>query len=182
MKLGHWPKLQKFHIYSLSTPRGRNWAYFRSMGSGFRHTGRLSKLGMKLGHVGQISRSCRYTPFLPQRIEIELLFALRAAVSKIRAIFKIAIYGYDTWPLARSCTYTRFLPQGVEIELIFNACATVMQIEQFLNPRWGFLFCVCPSVCLSGVCVSVDKISQKVLNQSTSFLVAAFPVTQGRND
>ncbi len=37
--------------------------------------------------------------------------------------------------------------------------------------------CIC--VC---VCLSVDKISQKVFNQSTSFLVGAFPVTQGRND
>ncbi len=31
------------------------------------------------------------------------------------------------------------------------------------------------------VWVSVDYISQKVFNQSTSFLVEAFPVTQGRN-
>ena len=40
-------------------------------------------------------------------------------------------------------------------------------------------------LCVS-LCVSVDKISQKVFNQSTSFffffLVGAFPVTQGRND
>ncbi len=31
------------------------------------------------------------------------------------------------------------------------------------------------------VSVSVDKISQKVFNQSTSFLVGAFPVNQGGN-
>ena len=31
------------------------------------------------------------------------------------------------------------------------------------------------------VCLSVDKISQKVFNQSTLFLVGAFPVTQGGN-
>ncbi len=35
MKLGHRSKCQKLHIYSLSPTRGRNWAYFRSMGSGF---------------------------------------------------------------------------------------------------------------------------------------------------
>ena len=35
MKLGHWPKFQKLHIYPLSTPGSRNWAYFRSTGSGF---------------------------------------------------------------------------------------------------------------------------------------------------
>ncbi len=31
------------------------------------------------------------------------------------------------------------------------------------------------------MCLSVDKISQKVLKQSTSFLVGAFPVIQGGN-
>ena len=37
-------------------------------------------------------------------------------------------------------------------------------------------------VCLSEcVCVSVSKISQKILNQSTSFLVEAFPLPQGGN-
>ncbi len=34
------------------------------------------------------------------------------------------------------------------------------------------------SVCLS-VCVSMDKISQNIFNQSTLFLEGAFPVTQG---
>ena len=44
IKFGHWPKCQKLHIYPLSTPTGRNWAYFWSMGSSFRDTGRFSKL------------------------------------------------------------------------------------------------------------------------------------------
>ncbi len=38
--------------------------------------------------------------------------------------------------------------------------------------------CLCVCVCVS-VCVAVNKISQKVFNQSTSFLVGAFPLTQG---
>ena len=48
-QLGHLPK---FHMYSLSTPRGQNWAYLHPRSSGFRDTGRFSKLpflGMKLG-------------------------------------------------------------------------------------------------------------------------------------
>ncbi len=39
--------------------------------------------------------------FLPQGVEIELVFALRAADSKIRAIFKIIIYGHETWNLKK---------------------------------------------------------------------------------
>ncbi len=106
MKLGHWPKFQRLHIYSLylrgsklslfllygqwfpryghtfkicifghetwqvarvtevaqyplSTPWGQNWAYFRSMGSGFWDMGRFSKLpysGMKLGHCPKFQK------------------------------------------------------------------------------------------------------------------------------
>ena len=44
MKVGHWPKFQKLHLYSLSNPRVRNCAYFHSTCSGFRDTGRFSKL------------------------------------------------------------------------------------------------------------------------------------------
>ncbi len=46
-------KCQKLHIFSLSTPRGRNWAYFYSTDSGFRDIGWFSKLpylGLKFGH------------------------------------------------------------------------------------------------------------------------------------
>ncbi len=50
---GHWPKCQKLHIYSLSTPGGLKLSYFSSTGSNFRDTGRSTKLpylGMKLCH------------------------------------------------------------------------------------------------------------------------------------
>ncbi len=167
MILGHWPKFQKLHIYTLFlTQWGQNWAYFRSTGSGFRDMGRFSKLvylGMKIGHqpkfqkldihslstpggwnwaylrstasafrdrgdflnfhiwalnlvIRQSARSCTYTLFLHQGVEIELLFALWAAVSEIWAHFQTCHIW--AWNLAigqssRSCTYTFFLPQGV---------------------------------------------------------------------
>ncbi len=44
MKLGHWPKLHKLHIYSFSTPWCQNWAYFCSTGSGFRDRVQFSKV------------------------------------------------------------------------------------------------------------------------------------------
>ncbi len=64
-------------------PRGRNCAYFCSTGSAFRDTGQLSKLPY-LGRwaIGQSFRSCTHTFFLPQGFEVELIFALRAAVSE----------------------------------------------------------------------------------------------------
>ncbi len=47
-----------------------------------------------------------HTLFLPQGVKIELIFALRATVSKIWFLrygptSKIAIFGHETWPLAK---------------------------------------------------------------------------------
>ncbi len=110
MKLGKWPKFQKLHIYSLSTSEGRNWAYFHSMGSGFQDTSGFSKLpylGMKPGHWPKFQKL--HIHFLPQGVEIELIFTLWAAVSEIRVDFQTCYIW--AWNLAsgqssRSCTYT----------------------------------------------------------------------------
>ncbi len=73
-----------------------------------------------------------YTLFLAQEVVIEPIFALRAAVSEIRADFQNCHIW--AWSLAigqsfRSCTYSLFLPQGVKIELIFVLRAPVSEIR-----------------------------------------------------
>ena len=144
MKLGHKPKCQKLqiHVYPLSTPRGRNWAYFRSVGQRFLRSGQLSYLGMKLGHWPKYQNCCTYTLFPPQGGEIELISALRGFRDMSQ---------FSKWP--------------------------------YLNPARGLLqssgVCVCVCVCVRP---SVNKISQKVFNQSTLFLVETFPQTQGWSD
>ncbi len=87
-----WPlaKVQKLHIHSLSIPGGRNWAYFRSMGSGSRDTGRFSKLpylDMELGHWAKFQKLHIYC-LSTQGIDIELIFPQLAAVSEIQADFQ----------------------------------------------------------------------------------------------
>ncbi len=82
--------------------------------------------------IGKSSRSCTYISFLPQGVEIELSFALRAAVSKIQANFQnshIWAWNLASGQSSRSCTYTLFLHQGVEIELIFALWAAVSEIQ-----------------------------------------------------
>ncbi len=77
-----------------------------------------------------ICQSSTHTSFLPRGVKIELIFASR--FPKYRPIFKIAIFGHETWPLAKvpeDCTYTLFLPQGVEIELVLAAWAAVSEIQ-----------------------------------------------------
>ncbi len=81
-------------------------------------------------HRGR-SRSCT-TLFLPNGVEIELIFALRAAVSDILAGFFSTLpylsIKLGHWQSSRSCTYTLFLPKGFKIELIFVLWATVSDI------------------------------------------------------
>ncbi len=187
MKLDHWPKYQKLHIYSLATLGGRNWAYFRSTSSGFRDTGRFSKLAI-FGHetwpLATVAHTHQCTLFLPQGVEIELIFALWAAVSELRAvfqnwpylgmkfgdwqklhmhtnvlssypkgsklslfslfgqqfprygpIFKIAIFGHETWPLAKVPEVAHilsFLPMGSKLNLFS------LYGQRF--PRYGPIF------------------------------------------
>ncbi len=71
MKLGHWPKCQQLHIYPLSNPGGRNRACFSS-------TAVVSEILADFQNchiwawnlaIGQSSRSCTYSLFLPQGVE-----------------------------------------------------------------------------------------------------------------
>ncbi len=89
-QLGHLQvsncKFQKLHIYSISTSGVEIELIFHSMCSSFLHTCRFSKLP-------DLGRSCTYILFLSQGVKIELIFALRAAVSEIRADFE----NYHIW-------------------------------------------------------------------------------------
>ena len=62
------------------------------------------------------SRSCTYTLFFPWGVEIELIFALRAAISEIQAIFQNCHTGHETWLLAKVAHIIYSLPQEVEVQ------------------------------------------------------------------
>ena len=102
MKSGHWPKFQNLHIYSLST-QGRNWADFRSTGSGFRDMDwflNLPYLGMKLGQwpKSHMLHIYLFSPPMGSKLSLFSLYGQR--FSRYGLIFKIAIFGHETWPLA----------------------------------------------------------------------------------
>ncbi len=98
-----WPKLRKLHIYYISAPGGWIWAYFCSEGSGFRDTGRFSKLpylGMKLGNLGNEIWKLAKIPevYITQptpESQILLSFALQLAISKILAFVLHFPFGYN---------------------------------------------------------------------------------------
>ncbi len=133
IKLSHCKKFQQWHIYSLSTPEGRNWAYFCSTCSGFWDTGRFSKLpymGMKLAN-GQRSRSCSYmSSFYLRGSNLSLYLFYRQRFPRYGPIFKIALFGHETWQVAKvpEVAHITFLPQGVEIDLMLALQAEVSEI------------------------------------------------------
>ena len=79
-----------------------------------------------------IGQNCTYIFFLPQVVRIELIFALRAAVSDIQANSqKLPYLGMKLGhgQSDKSCTYTLFLPHGVGIELGFALRAAISEIR-----------------------------------------------------
>ena len=134
------PRVPNFHPFCSSDSCFQDFAHFMI----FPLTPMLKfQSAAKFLKLGQ-SRSCRYTLFLTQGGEIELIFALRAAISEIRADFQKLPYlamklGHcisakiclAIGQSATSCTYmyTLFLPQWVEIEFIFALRAEVSEIQ-----------------------------------------------------
>ncbi len=118
MKLGHWPKSQNLHIYSFSTPGGRNWAYFCSKDSGFRDAGRFSKLpylGMKPGIWKRCHKLHMDPPSTPKGSKLSLFWLYGQRFSRYGLIFRITIFGHENWKSiwksARSCICNLLLPQ-----------------------------------------------------------------------
>ncbi len=97
-----WPQAkvpEVAHILSVNS-RGSKWSLFSLFEQWFPRYRPISKLPYWAWNMAtdQSSRSCTHTLFQPlMGVEIELIFTLWAAVSKIWADFKIAIFGHESW-------------------------------------------------------------------------------------
>ena len=109
------------HVHSFYLRRSK-LSLFLLYRQRFLRYGPISKIALLAWNLatGKISRSCTYNIFLPNGVEIELLFALRAAVSKIQANYKIAIFEHETCQLAKipkvAHTFS-FYPKGSKLML-----------------------------------------------------------------
>ncbi len=113
MKLRHWPKCQKLHIYPLSTLRHRNWAYFFSMGTVSEIRANFQNCHIWPWNMGisQSYRSCTYSLFLPREMgdggRNWAYFCSTGSGFRDTGWFsKLPYLGQS----ARSSTYTLFLP------------------------------------------------------------------------
>ncbi len=70
--------------------------------------------------ICQSSRSCTHTPFLPQGSKLTLFSLYEEQFSRYGPIFKIAIFGHETWSLAKVPEVTHILsfhPRGSKLSL-----------------------------------------------------------------
>ncbi len=82
--------------------------------------------------IGQSSRCCTYTPFLPQGSNLSLFSLYGYRFPRYRPIIKIAMFGYETWQLAKVAEVayiTTFYPWGSKLRLF------LLYGQQFL--RYG---------------------------------------------
>ncbi len=178
----------EFPLKRSSTSGVRNWAYFWSTGSGFRDKADFQNCHIGAWNLvsGQSAIICTYTLFLPQRVEIELIFALWAAVSKIRANYltcHIWAWNLASGQSSSSCTFNiLFLPQGVEVEVIFALLSAVSEIQSdFQNclkyvPKTSDMECVSGDWYTLHVYQSLTQrvVSLTLMKHSTNFLSYAF--------
>ena len=79
------------------------------------------------------SQSCICT-FYPRGSKLSLFLLYRQPFSRYGPIFKIGIFGHETWNLKKvpEVAYEPlFLLQEIEIELIFAVQAVIFEMEQF---------------------------------------------------
>ncbi len=172
---GHWPKFQKLHIHSLSTPGASKLSLFSLYGQWFPRYGLIFKIitfGHEIWPLAKVSEVAHKLSFYIRGSKLSLFSLYGQWFPRYGLIFKIITFGHEIWPLAkfsevahklsfylrgpklslfslyrpifknchiwawnlaigqtsRSCMYTDFLPQGVKIELIFALRAVISEI------------------------------------------------------
>ncbi len=127
-QLGHLPKFQKLHIYSISPSGVENeliftlWAAVSEIRADFQncHIWAWNLV------IGQYARSRTYTLSTPGG-QHWAYFCSMCSGFRDTGWFQnchIWVWNLTIGQSARSCTYTLFLPQGVEIELVLPGSST----------------------------------------------------------
>ena len=119
-----------------SASMGRNWAYFFSMGSGFRQNFQNCHIWHETWPLVKVPEVAHIHSFYLRGSKLSLFSLYRQLFPRYGPIFKTAIFGHETWPLAKvqEVAHTPCLPQGGEIELIFVQRAAVSEkLADFQN-------------------------------------------------
>ncbi len=100
----HWQKFQKWHIHSLSTqiPKGSNLSWFslnRQWFPRYRQIFKIAIFGHETWPFAKVPEVAHNTPFLPQEVDIELIFALHTiketaiTITKINRVLILVLIG-----------------------------------------------------------------------------------------
>ncbi len=140
MKLGHWPKLRKLLIYSLSVPGGWNWAYFHSPGSCFRDIiFKIAIFGHKTWPLAKVPQVADIVSFYPKGSKLSLFSLYGQRFPRYGQIFKIAIFGHETWHLAKVPEVAHIMfcyPRGSKLKsFIDRHCDGHAETHMLINLR-----------------------------------------------
>ena len=134
----------------LSTPGGRNWAYFGFTGSGFWDTGRFSKfpyLGMKPDHWPKCRKLHIYPLSTPRGRNWAYFRSTGSGFRDMSRFFKIAIFGHETWPSAKVPTVAHilsFYPRWSKLSYFRSMGRGFRDTGRFFNfPIWARNLVIC---------------------------------------
>ncbi len=115
---------------------GERWnlGYFCSTGNGSEIWAHFQNCHIWAWNLAsdQSSRSCTYTLFLPQGSKLSIFLLYRQPFPRYRPIFKIAIFGHETWQVAKVQKVVHipsFYPKGSKLSLFLTLRAAVSEIQ-----------------------------------------------------
>ncbi len=146
MKLGHWPKCRKLHINKIFPLYRRGFIFaLQAVVLGIWTDFQTCHIRAWNLTIGQSARSCTYILFLPQGSKVSLFSLYGQWFPRYGPIFKIAIFGHETWPLAKVPELADTLPlypRGSKLSLFllygqrFPRYGPVFKIAIFGHETW----------------------------------------------
>ncbi len=125
MKLGHWPKCQKFHIYPLSTPKGSKLSLFLLYGQRFpryRPIFKIAIFGLETWQVAKVPEVAHIPSFYPRGSKFSLFLLYGQRFLKYGPIFKIAIFGHETLQVVKVPEVAHILSFYCSVSATFQVC------------------------------------------------------------
>ncbi len=108
MKLGCWPNFQKWQIYSHSAPRGLKLSLFSLDGQRFPRYGLMCNIAIfehETWPLAKVPEVAHILSFYPggggSKLSLFSVYGQRFLRYMYEPIFKIAIFGFETWQVAK---------------------------------------------------------------------------------
>ena len=131
IKLGHWQKFHKLHIYSFY-PRGSKWSLFSLYGQRFpryRPIFKIAIFGMKLAHWPKLHIHTLYTPGGRNWVYFQSTGSSSWYMGRFSKLPCLGINLGHWQTFQQFYIYSTFHPNGLKLSLFFALCGAVSEIQ-----------------------------------------------------